>query len=187
MPGSVRMASEGGIRPSMGKINYVVRNTPRLSLQGARLVMAAATRKAAALRVPMDIAVVDDGGHLIVFNRMDGAKLSSIDIAISKAWTAACSRRPTHEYAEIAAPGRPAYGIHMTNNGRFTIVGGGLPIRVDNGVLGGIGCSGGTVHQDREVAQAGIVALRTKMMPGRTTRKTARKSARKKPKRRRRV
>ena len=138
------MASEGGIRPSMGKINYVVRNTPRLSLQGARLVMAAATRKAAALRVPMDIAVVDDGGHLIVFNRMDGAKLSSIDIAISKAWTAACSRRPTHEYAEIAGPGRPAYGIHMTNDGRFTIVGGGLPIRIGNGVLGGIGCSGGT-------------------------------------------
>ena len=187
MPGAVRMASEGGIRPSMGKINYVVRNTPRLSLQGARLVMAAATRKAAALRVPMDIAVVDDGGHLIVFNRMDGAKLSSIDIAINKAWTAACSRRPTHEYAEIAAPGRPAYGIHMTNDGRFTIVGGGLPIRVDNGVLGGIGCSGGTVHQDREVAQAGIAALRSKMMPGRTTRKTARKSAGKKPKRGRRA
>ena len=181
------MASEGGIRPSMGKINYVVRNTPRLSLQGARLVMAAATRKAAALRVPMDIAVVDDGGHLIVFNRMDGAKLSSIDIAINKAWTAACSRRPTHEYAEIAAPGRPAYGIHMTNDGRFTIVGGGLPIRVDNGVLGGIGCSGGTVHQDREVAQAGIVALRSKLMPGRATRKTGRKAARKKPRRRKRA
>ena len=171
----------------MGKINYIVRNTPRLSLQGARLVMAAATRKASSLRVPMDIAVVDDGGHLIVFNRMDGAKLSSIDIAVSKAWTAACSRRPTHEYAEIAGPGRPAYGIHMTNDGRFTIVGGGLPIRVDNGVLGGIGCSGGTVHQDREVAQAGIAALRNKVMPGRGTRKKARRTARKKPARRRRA
>lgn len=181
------MASEGGIRPSMGKINYVVRNTPRLSLQGARLVMAAATRKAAALRVPMDIAVVDDGGHLIVFNRMDGAKLSSIDIAISKAWTAACSRRPTHEYAEIAGPGRPAYGIHMTNDGRFTIVGGGLPIRIGNGVLGGIGCSGGTVHQDREVAQSGIVALRSKMTPGRATRRTVRRAAGEKPKRRKRA
>lgn len=174
MLGPVRMVSEGGTQPSMGKINYVVRNTPRLNLQGARLVMAAATRKASALRVPMDIAVVDDGGHLIVFNRMDGAKLSSIDIAICKAWTAACARRPTHEYAEIAAPGRPAYGIHMSNDGRFTIVGGGLPIHLDDGVLGGIGCSGGTVHQDREVAQAGIVALKNKIVPRRTTRKTAR-------------
>ncbi|MFQ5877813.1 MAG: heme-binding protein [Acidobacteriota bacterium] len=137
----------------------ITTRAPRLTLDGARLIMAASARRAVALGVPMDIAVVDDGGHLIVFNRMDGAKLSSIDIAISKAWTAACARRATHEYAAIAGPGRPAYGIHMSNNGRFMIVGGGLPISVDGHVLGGVGCSGGTVHQDREVAVAGIVAL----------------------------
>ena len=107
---------------------YVTRNSPRLTLQGARLIMAAAARKAATIGVPMDIAVVDDGGHLLVFNRMDGAKLSSIDISVSKAWTAACARRATHEYAEIASPGKPAYGIHVSNSGRFMIVGGGLPI-----------------------------------------------------------
>ena len=127
----------------MPKTSYVIRNTPRLSLQGARLIMAAAARKAASIGVPMDIAVVDDAGHLLVFNRMDGAKLSSIDIAISKAWTAACARRATHEYAEIAAPGRPAFGIHVSNNGRFMIVGGGLPIYVDGHIVGGIGCSSG--------------------------------------------
>ena len=143
----------------MTKPTYVTRNTPRLTLSGARLIMAAAARKAASLGVPMDIAVVDDGGHLIVFNRMDGAKLSSIDIAISKAWTAACARRPTHEYAEIAGPGKPAFGIHVSNDGRFMIVGGGLPIVVDGRVVGGIGCSSGTVQQDREVAMAGLQAL----------------------------
>jgi len=79
----------------MSKGNYVIRNTPRLSLQGARLIMAAAARRAASIGVPMDIAVVDDAGHLLVFNRMDGAKLSSIDIAISKAWTAACAEPRT--------------------------------------------------------------------------------------------
>ena len=104
-------------------------------------------------------AVVDDGGHLLVFNRMDGAKLSSIDISVSKAWTAACARRATHEYAEIASPGKPAYGIHVSNSGRFMIVGGGLPICLDGHVVGGIGCSSGTVHQDREVAMAGVQAL----------------------------
>jgi len=143
----------------MSKSIYVTRNTPRLTLQGARAIMAAATRKAAAIGVPMDIAVVDEGGHLIVFNRMDGAKLSSIDIAICKAWTAACTRRATHEYAEIAGPGKPAFGIHVSNHGRFMIVGGGLPIQSDGHVIGGIGCSSGTVQQDREVATAGLDAL----------------------------
>jgi len=138
---------------------YVTRNSPRLTLQGARLIMAAAARKAATIGVPMDIAVVDDGGHLLVFNRMDGAKLSSIDISVCKAWTAACARRATHEYAEIASPGKPAYGIHVSNSGRFMIVGGGLPICLDGHVVGGIGCSSGTVHQDREVAMAGVQAL----------------------------
>jgi uncharacterized protein GlcG (DUF336 family) len=143
----------------MTRGKYITRNTLRLTLQGARLILAAAVRRAAQLRAPMDIAVVDDAGHLLAFNRMDGAKLSSIDIAISKAWTAACARRPTHEYAEIAGAGKPAFGIHVSNGGRFMIVGGGLPIRVDGQVLGGIGCSSGTIHQDREVAQAGLNAL----------------------------
>ena len=111
---------------------------------------------------------------------MDGAKLSSIDVAVAKAWTAACARRPTHEYAEIAGPGRPAYGIHMSNSGRFTIVGGGMPIVVDGHVLGGIGCSSGTVHQDREVASAGIAALKSKTTSTRTTRKSGKRRVRKK-------
>ncbi len=154
----------------MRKSSYVIRNTPRLSLQGARLIMATAARRAASIGVPMDIAVVDDGGHLLVFNRMDGAKLSSIDIAISKAWTAACARRATHEYAEIAGPGRPAFGIHVSNSGRFMIVGGGLPIYVDGHIVGGIGCSSGTIQQDREVAASGINALETRTRPARRRR-----------------
>ena len=147
--------------------NFVTRDSPRLTLQGARLIMAAAARKATSIGVPMDIAVVDDAGHLLVFNRMDGAKLSSIDIAVSKAWTAACARRATHEYAEIAGPGKPAFGIHVSNHGRFMIVGGGLPIFVDGRIVGGIGCSSGTTQQDRNVAAAGISALSSRTRPAR--------------------
>ena len=154
----------------MVKPEFVTRNAPRLTLQGARVIMASAVRKAAAIGVPLDIAVVDDAGHLLVFNRMDGAKLSSIDIAISKAWTAACARRATHEYAEIASPGRPAYGIHVSNDGRFMIVGGGLPIFVDGRIVGGIGCSSGTTQQDREVAMAGINALTSRIRRRRSAR-----------------
>jgi len=166
----------------MPKITYVTMDNPRLTLQGARLIMAAAARRAAAIGVPMDIAVVDDGGHLLVFNRMDGAKLSSIDIAVSKAWTAACARRPTHEYAEIAGPGKPAFGIHVSNQGRFMIVGGGLPIAVGGRVIGGIGCSSGTVQQDRDVALTGVQALtgraltrRAPRSPRRPTRRSSRR------------
>src|SRR5881296_1541635 len=154
----------------MAKPEFVTRNSPRLTLQGSRLILAAAARRAAAIGVPMDIAVVDDAGHLLAFNRMDGAKLSSIDIAISKAWTSACARRATHEYAEIAGPGRPAFGIHVSNNGRFMIVGGGLPIYVDGHIVGGIGCSSGTIQQDREVATSGINALESRSRPARRRR-----------------
>src|SRR5262249_53043169 len=66
-----------------------------------------------------------------------------IDIAISKAWTAACTRRGTHEYAEIAGPGKPAFGIHVSNGGRFMIVRGGLPLVLGGVVVGGVGCSSG--------------------------------------------
>ena len=148
------------------RLTFVTRAVPRLTLMGARLIMAAAARRAAALGVPMDIAVVDDGGHLLAFNRMDGAKLSSIDVAISKAWTAACTRRPTHDYSEIAGPGKPAFGIHVSNGGRFMIVGGGLPITLGGLVVGGIGCSSGTVQQDRDVAGAGIRALQHRLGDG---------------------
>ena len=158
----------------MVKPEFVTRNAPRLTLQGARVIMASAVRKAAVIGVPLDIAVVDDAGHLLVFNRMDGAKLSSIDIAISKAWTAACARRATHEYAEIASPGRPAYGIHVSNDGRFMIVGGGLPIFVDGRIVGGIGCSSGTTQQDREAATAGIGALSARTRPARRRTKARR-------------
>ena len=73
----------------------VTRNTPKLTLEGAQLVLAAALARAAEIKMPMDIAVVDDGGHLLAFARMDGAKLSSVEIAISKAHCAAIRRLPS--------------------------------------------------------------------------------------------
>jgi uncharacterized protein GlcG (DUF336 family) len=132
---------------------------PRLTLADARLVLEGAEQKARELGVDMDIAVVDDGGHLLAFVRMDRARVSSIDVSIGKAWTAACARRATHEYAAVAGPSGPAFGMHTTNQGRFTIVGGGLPIFVKNAIAGGVGCSSGSPEQDREVAQAGIDRL----------------------------
>jgi uncharacterized protein GlcG (DUF336 family) len=132
---------------------------PKLTLNDARIILEGSEAKAREIGLDMDIAIVDDGGHLLAFIRMDQARLTSIDVAINKAFTAACARRATHEYAAIAGAGGPAFGMHVSNQGRFMIVGGGLPVFLKGMIAGGIGCSSGTADQDREVAQAGIDRL----------------------------
>ncbi len=132
---------------------------PKLTLNDARLVLEGAEARSREIGVDMDIAVVDDGGHLLAFIRMDRARVTSIDIAINKAFTAACARKATHEYAAVAGAGGPAFGIHVSNQGRFMIFGGGLPIFIDGLIAGGVGCSSGSPEQDQAVAQAGIDRL----------------------------
>lgn len=136
---------------------------PKLTLDDVKVILEGAEKRARQMGVDMDIAVVDDGGHLLGFYRMDNAKITSIDIAINKAFTAAGTRKPTHEYAEVGKPGGPAFGIHVSNQGRFMIFGGGVPIFIDGRIVGAVGCSSGSPEQDREVAQAGIDALMEKL------------------------
>jgi len=131
----------------------------KLTLDDARVIMAAAETKSREIGVDMDIAVTDDSGSLLMFHRMDDAKITSIEVAVSKAFTAAAARRSTRAYGEVSGPGGPAFGIHVSHQGRFMIVAGGLPIFVKGQILGGVGCSSGHPDQDEEVAQAGIDAL----------------------------
>ena len=133
----------------------------KLTLDDARLIMAAAESKAREIGVDMDIAITDDAGHLLMFHRMEHARISSIEVAINKAFTAAAARRSTRDYAAISGPGGPAFGIHVSHQGRFMVFPGGLPIFVDDQIVGGVGCSSGSPDQDEEVAQAGRDALLT--------------------------
>ncbi|GAA5049150.1 uncharacterized protein GlcG (DUF336 family) [Thermocatellispora tengchongensis] len=127
----------------------------RLDYSTARDVLDAALAKAAEIGRPMNIAVVDDAGHLLAFARQDGAILGSIDIAIRKARTSALLRMTTADVGAAAAPGAPLYGIETTNGG-LVIFGGGVPlVREDGEPAGAIGVSAGTVEQDETVAQAG--------------------------------
>jgi len=132
---------------------------PKLTLDDVKVLLAAAEDQARAIGVDMDIAVTDDGGNLLGFYRMDRAKVTGIQIAIDKAFTAAGARKPTHEYAAIASPGASAFGIHVSNGGRFMIFGGGVPIFVDGQIVGAVGVSSGSAEQDRAVAQAAVDAL----------------------------
>ncbi|KAK7514598.1 uncharacterized protein IWZ02DRAFT_468108 [Phyllosticta citriasiana] len=141
-----------------------VAHIPTLTLAAARAAVEAAEAKARAIGVPMNIAVVDSATHLLHFSRMDGAKVTSVSIALDKAFTASGHRVPTSTYKEAVWPGGAGFGIWNSNGGRFMVIGGGLPVKNEKGeVLGAIGCSTGTPAQDEEVARAGVEAVE-KMM-----------------------
>jgi uncharacterized protein GlcG (DUF336 family) len=128
----------------------------RLSLSDAAILIDGAVASSNGIGIPMCIAVTDESGHLIDFKRMDGGKISSISIAIDKAFTAAVARKGTHIYNQLCIPGQPTFGIHITNGGHFSIIGGGLPVFVKGEIVGGIGISSGTAVQDQEVAEAAL-------------------------------
>ncbi|MGI8538254.1 MAG: GlcG/HbpS family heme-binding protein [Rubrobacteraceae bacterium] len=130
-----------------------------IALEDAKRVVAAAEKKAADIGCPMDIAVVDGGGNLKAFVRMDDAFLGSVDIAINKAFTAVAFKMPTEDLAKAAQVGEPIFGINTTNDGRVVIFGGGVPLRRGGDIVGAVGVSTGTVPQDQEVAEAGAAAF----------------------------
>jgi glc operon protein GlcG len=138
----------------------VTRNHPKLTLEGAHAVLGAAQRRSEEIRVPMNVAVVDDGGHLLVFERMDGAKPASIAISLVKAQAAALRRAatgPTMAGDQVNVP--TALGLAIADSGHQTPIRGGVPLVVDGQVIGAIGASAGTEDQDLDVARAGAAAI----------------------------
>lgn len=130
-----------------------------ITLEQAQNVVAAAIGKAIAVDTKMDIAVVDAGGNLKAFARMDGAWLGSIDISIKKARTARYFDMNTGDIGGLSQPGGPLYQIEVSNGGLITFPGG-VPIKNANGeVIGAIGVSGSTVEDDHTVAVAGAEAV----------------------------
>ena len=134
-------------------------NVSSLSLADARRLIAAGEQKAQELGIPYNIAVVDAGGNLIAHVRMDGAWLGSIDISIHKAFTSRAFDMATQDLAKMAQSGKPLFGIDSTNHEKVVIFGGGIPIKIGDTVVGGLGASGGTVDQDLEVAEAAVAAF----------------------------
>jgi uncharacterized protein GlcG (DUF336 family) len=131
-----------------------------LSLDQAQAVLVAAIKKAQELKIAQDIAVVDAGGNLKAFARMDGAWLGSIDISIKKARTARYFDMPTGDIGKLSQPGEPLYMIEVSNGGLITFPGG-VPIKSAAGeILGAIGSSGSTVENDHAVSKAGAEAVK---------------------------
>jgi uncharacterized protein GlcG (DUF336 family) len=120
--------------------------------------IAAATKAADAIGVPMNIAVYDDGANMKAFVRMDGALLGSADIAMNKARTAALFGFNTEALFDFVKPGGTSPGFDRTNGG-LIVFAGGIPVRdADGRLVGAVGVSGGAVAQDFEVAKAAAAA-----------------------------
>jgi uncharacterized protein GlcG (DUF336 family) len=132
-----------------------------ITLSAARRIIAAAEQKAREIGQPMNIAVVDAGGNLVSYVRMDDAWIGSINISINKAFTARAFDLATSQLAENSQPGQQFFGIHASNHGRIMIFAGGVPLRRSGSVIGAIGVSGGSGNQDETVANAGAAAFET--------------------------
>ncbi|MGR3765940.1 GlcG/HbpS family heme-binding protein [Rossellomorea sp. NS-SX7] len=137
----------------------------RLELEEAKVIIEAARKKSEEINVLETIAVVDEGGHVIALERMNGARITGPEIAIAKAFTAAGHKRSTHLFNKEpngpVLPGNEAFGIQQMLPGKFAVFVGGFPIVVDGEVIGGIGVSGGNGEQDTAVGTAALQALQS--------------------------
>jgi glc operon protein GlcG len=145
---------------------FVTRDHLRLTLAGARKVIAAAEAKAVELKVKANIAVVDDGGHLLAFVRMDGARPASAITAQTKAISAATMRQASGALSGtvLSDPATLSGNLGVplaaaTGGARVTTLLGGVPIIVDGEVIGAIGVGAASGEQDAEIARAGSAAL----------------------------
>jgi uncharacterized protein GlcG (DUF336 family) len=130
-----------------------------IDLAIALRMVAAAHAEAERRSILVSASVVDAGGHLVAFGRMDGAEIAGPVLAVDKAYTAVANRTATSELARLAAPGGELFGLHANGGGRFVIFGGGVPILVDGIVVGGVGVSGASAAEDEACALAALDAL----------------------------
>lgn len=145
--------------PALVRKNAVV-----LNLDGANVMIQGALKQAKAMDLQVNISVVDAGGHLLAFSRMDGARPASIYTSMSKAATAALKLGDTGILG--ASEGEPNVHLNLAvenaaamSGGKFTTLQGGIAIVVDGQVIGGIGVGGATGAQDAEIAKAGLAVL----------------------------
>lgn len=148
----------------------VVRGQVKLTLAGARRVLEGAEAKAAELNLKVNIAVVDDGGHLLAFARMDGARPASGYTALTKANTAATFRQDTGPIPKGTTSPDPLLNLSLQNaaagsGGKITTLLGGIAVVVDGQVVGGVGVGGGSGEQDAEIAKAGVAWLLAAVPP----------------------
>ena len=135
-----------------------MKNKPQLELADVKKIAAAAEAEALKHQWPVSIAIVDDGGHLLWLQRLDGAAAISAHIAPAKAHAAALGRRDTKGYEDMINTGRSAF-LSVTAIALGGLLEGGVAIMHNGQCLGAVGVSGVKAPEDAQVAKAGIAAL----------------------------
>jgi glc operon protein GlcG len=133
-----------------------MKQKPYLTLDDVKRIAAAAEAEAVANSWAVSIAIVDDGGHLLWLQRLDGAAAISAQIAPAKAHTAALGRRESKVYEDIINQGRVSF---LSAPGLNGLLEGGVPVLVDGACVGAVGVSGVKSTEDAQIARAGIAAL----------------------------
>jgi uncharacterized protein GlcG (DUF336 family) len=110
--------------------------------------------KAADVKVPVAVCVIDTHGNVVLTHRMNGAPLFSLEIAERKAYTSALVGLKTTDILPLTQPGQPLYPLPMVAGGRYCAMGGGVPLTREGAVVAGVGVSGGTVEQDVVIVEA---------------------------------
>jgi glc operon protein GlcG len=129
-----------------------------ISLEEAKKPAAAALVEAAKNKWTMAVAIVDPGGNLVYYQKMDNTQLASANVAIDKARTAAMYKRPTKEFQDSLAAG--GAGLRILKLRGATAVEGGIPLLVDGKIIGAIGVSGDTSAHDNQCAMAGAAVVK---------------------------
>lgn len=129
-----------------------------VNLEEAKKIIAAGQAEARKKNWPVAIAIVDNHGFLVAYEKMDNTQTASVQVAIDKAVSAAIYRRPTKVFQDLVAGG--GAGTRVMNLRSASTVEGGLPIVVGGKIVGGVGVSGVASEQDGEVAKAGLAALK---------------------------
>ena len=145
------------------KAPLITTGRAQLNLAGAEKIIATAKLKAGEMGLKINIAIVDDGGHLLAFARMDGARPASGYTAMTKAVTAATFRQETGPLPPNAEPNvllsLSIQNAAAASGGKVTTLKGGVPVVHNDQIIGAVGIGGGTGEQDAEIAKAGIAAL----------------------------
>jgi glc operon protein GlcG len=164
LTGTANFPGLSSATPEGATSSLVLRNQVRLTLAGAHQLIIGAEAKAAAMGLKVNIAIVDDGGHMFAFERMDGARPASIYTATTKAITAATFRAPSGPIPPGTTSPDPLLNLSLQNaalasGGKLTTLPGGIPVIVDDQIIGAIGVGGGSGEQDTTIARAGIEAF----------------------------
>src|SRR6267154_5683739 len=122
----------------------------------AKTVADRVEEEATEVKVPVAVCVIDIHGNVVLTHRMGGAPAFSLELAERKAYTSALVRVRTADLLRLVQPGQPLYPLIMVSGGRYSAMGGGVPLAKEGEVVAGVGVSGGTTEQDIDIVETAM-------------------------------